>query len=187
MLIYIARQSQILHDVRPGMESILVSLYRRGQKGRFEELLVCRPFTMTASAAASGVPSMDTQAQRRYPSWKQLFRPWAVGFIGLAIVVALWGFGYKLSLYHRHAEPSARVLVAKMWIETRNPSATTASVSEAKSHLFPGSQALFVLVQERPRLNRAVAHCLPLTARCIEYLVSLIPSRSPPPHRFGLA
>jgi hypothetical protein len=130
---------------------------------------------------------MSTQVQCRYPSRKQLFRPWAVGFIGLAIVVALWGFGYKLSLYHRHVEPSARALVAKMWIETRNPSATTASVSKAKSHLFPGSHALFVLVQERPKLNRAVPRSLPLTARCIEYLVSLIPSRSPPPHLFGLA
>lgn len=164
-----------------------MSLLRCVQKGRFDELPVWSPFTMTDGATTMSYLSMGAHVQRRYSSWKQLFRPWAVGFIGLAIVVALWGFGYKLSLYHRHAEPSARVLVAKMWIETRNPSATTASVSKAKSHLFPGSQALFVLVEERPRLNRAVAHSLPLTARCIEYLVSLIPSRSPPPHLFGLA
>jgi hypothetical protein len=142
---------------------------------------------MTNSATAKSSLSMGGHGEHRYPSWKQLFRPWAVGFIGLAIVVALWGFGYKLSLYHRHAEPSARVLVAKMWIETRNPSAATASASKAESHLFPGSQALYVSVQERPRLNRAVARSLPVTARSVEYLDSLIPSRSPPPHRFGLA
>ena len=164
-----------------------MDLHRRGQKGRFDELPVCRPFTMTASAATSGVPSVGTQAHRLYPSWKQLFRPCAVGFIGLAIVVALSGFGYKLSLYHRHAEPAARVLVAKMWIETRNPSAATASASKANSHLFPGSQALCVPVEERPELNRAIARSLLVTARSVEYLDSLIPSRSPPPHRFCLA
>ena len=163
-----------------------MSLLRCVQKGRFDELPVWSPFTMTDGATTMSYLSMGAHVQRRYSSWKQLFRPWAVGFIGLAIVVALWGFVYKLSLYHRHTEPSARVLVAKMWIETRNPSATTASVSKA-TQLFPGSQALFVLVEERPWLNRAVAHSLPLTARCIEYLVSLIPSRSPPPHLFGLA
>jgi hypothetical protein len=102
-------------------------------------------------------------------------------------VVALWGFGYKLSLYHRHAEHSARVSVAKMWIEPRGTSAEPASKLKSNSHLFPGSQALSVPVQKGPNLKRAVAYISPPATRYIAYLNLLIPSRSPPSLRFFLA
>jgi hypothetical protein len=141
---------------------------------------------MTTSATKKSVLKMRTQVQSSYSSWKQLFRPCALGFIGLAIVVALWGFSYKLSLYHRNTAPSARVSVARFWIEPRSVSATAASKLKGKSHLFPGSQALFVAVRKCPSLNRAVANILLPTTRGFEYLHSPIPSRSPPPHRFCL-
>jgi hypothetical protein len=169
------------------MKSIQVGLFSRRQKELFDQMSARSPIPINANPTHECVLSNRPQAQSQNSSWRLVSRPYAFGIVGLAIAVFLWGYGYKLSLYHCHSGSSSNTTVAKLWIETRNPSATTASVSEAKSHLFPGSQALFVLVQERPRLNRAVAHSLPLTARCIEYLVSLIPSRSPPPHLFGLA
>ena len=41
--------------------------------------------------------------------------PLTVSLLGLALVV-LWGLEYKLSLYHPHANNSARVRVAKLWV-----------------------------------------------------------------------
>lgn len=173
--------------IHPERSLLCVGLSSRGQKGRFDTLPVCSPYRLTAKAAMNTVVTMRTQAQSRYPSWKQVFRPYALGFVGLAIVVALWGFGYKLSLYHRHAEPSARTLVAKMWIEPRNASATASSKLKEKSHVFSGSQALSIPLQKRPNLNRAVVFALPPPTRCVAYLDSRIPSRPPPPYRFCVA
>ena len=110
-----------------------------------------------------------------------------LSFIGLAIIVALWGFGYKLSLYHPRGDHSARVSVAKMWIEPRNATAVPASKLKSKSHLFPGSQALSLPVQKGPNLKRAIAYILPPATRYITYLNFLIPSRSPPSLRFCVA
>jgi hypothetical protein len=39
-----------------------------------------------------------------------------VSLLGLALAVVLWGLEYKLSLYHPHANNSARVRVAKLWV-----------------------------------------------------------------------
>ncbi len=164
-----------------------MSLLGRRQKGRFIELPVCSQFTMTASAAKASVPGGTAHKHYPYPPWKQLFRPYTLGFISLAIIVALWGFGYKLSLYHLHDHPSARVSVAKMWIEPRNATAVPASKLKSRSHLFPPSQALSLPVQRGPNLKRAVACILRPSTRYIVYLNHLIPSRSPPSLRFCLA
>jgi hypothetical protein len=42
--------------------------------------------------------------------------PLTVSLLGLALAVVLWGLEYKLSLYHPHANNSARVRVAKLWV-----------------------------------------------------------------------
>lgn len=145
------------------------------------------PFTIYASAAQASVLSTRKHAQNLYPPWKQIFRPCALGFIGLAIVVGLWGYGYKLSLYHRHDQHATRVSVAKLWIEPRHASLVPASKTKANSHVFPGSQALSLPVQNVPNLKRAVASTLPRVSRDVAYLDLLIPSRSPPSLRFCLA
>ena len=145
------------------------------------------PSTIFASAAKTCVLNPKRHAQRLYPPWKQIFRPCALGFVGLAIIVALWGYGYKLSLYHRHDQHSSRVLVAKMWIEPRHASPVAASKLKARSHVFPGSQALSQPVPDIPNLKRAIASTLPPVTRDVAYLDHLVPSRSPPSLRFCLA
>jgi hypothetical protein len=149
-----------------------------------DELSARSPITVIANAALRRILRIRTQVRCVYPSWRQIFRPCALGIIGLAIAVVLWGAGYKLSLYHRHATPSS-VLVAKLWIESRHAFVT--AVSRFKSHLVPGSQAQSVLIQRLPRLSSAVASILPVWVRDIAYFDFPIPSRSPPPHRFRLA
>jgi len=144
------------------------------------------PITVLANILQRRILRTRTPVRCVYPSWRQIFRPCALGIIRLAIAVALWGAGYKLSLYHRHATPSP-VPVAKLWIESRHAFVTVVSGFKAKSHLVPGSQALPVPIQRLRSLSNAVASILPVCVRDIDYFVFPIPSRSPPPHRFFLA
>lgn len=144
------------------------------------------PFT-TAASSAERVFRTRTQAKSLYPSWKQLFRPCTLGFIGLAIAVVLLGVGYKLSLYHRHAASSSRVPVVKMLMETRNASITAIFKFKGKPHLTYGSPALSAPIQRCPCLNRSIAYILPVCRRRVTYFDFLIPFRSPPSLRFSLA
>ena len=152
----------------------------------YDDLSARSPITVIANAMQRRILRMRTQVRCVYPSRIQIFRPCALGIIGLAIAVVLWGAGYKLSLYHRHATPSS-VPVAKLWIESRQAFVTAVSRFKAKSHLVPGSQALSALIPRLPRLSSTVASILPVCVRDIDYFVFPIPSRSPPPHRFFLA
>jgi hypothetical protein len=130
---------------------------------------------------------MKTQALSRYPSWRQICRPCTLRIVGLAIAVFLWGFGYKLSLYHIHANPTSRVTVAKLWVKPGTASMVAAARFKAKSHLDPGSQALSIFIQRLPRFRNALA-CIPYAcSRVAAHFDFLIPFRSPPPHRFALA
>jgi len=47
--------------------------------------------------------------------WRMM-RPSRIGFVGLAVAVAMWGFAYRLSLYHPDQNRPARTSVAKMWL-----------------------------------------------------------------------
>ena len=144
------------------------------------------PFTIIASAARRRILRVRTQTLCVYPTWKQILRPCVLGIIGLAIAVVLWGFAYKLSLYHRRAAPSS-VTVAKLWIESRNAFMKAASRFKAKSHPVTGSQACPSSIQRLPRLSRAVASVLPVCARGVAHFDFLIPFRSPPPPHFFFA
>lgn len=144
-------------------------------------------FTMITSAMQQSGLKMRMQARIRYPSWKQIGRPYVLGIIGLAIAAGLWGFGYKLSLYHRQGAPSSQIPVAKLWIESRNASMTAASRFKAKSYLISGLQAFSVPIQRLPRLSRAVACIFPVCTRGVTHFGFLIPFRSPPPAHFLLA
>lgn len=144
------------------------------------------PFSFIANTAQQRILHGRTQTRCKYPSLKQIFRPCALGTLGLAIAVVLWGAGYKLSLYHRHPTPSP-VPVAKLWIESRNASLAVASGLKAKPHLVSSSQAFINPIQRLPHHSHAGVCMLSVPTRDIAYLGFLIPFRSPPPLRFFLA
>lgn len=144
------------------------------------------PFTVIANAMQQRVLQVRRPARRGYPSWEQIFRPCALGILGLAITVVLWGTGYKLSLYHRHPVPPP-VPVAKLWVESRNVSLAVASGLKAKSHFVSDSQASFNPIQRLPHHSRASVCVLSVCTRDVAYFGFLIPFRSPPPPRFLLA
>jgi hypothetical protein len=169
------------------MESILVRLFPRRSKGRFVELSDRNPITIAVSAPQKPVLSCRRQARSCYPAWRQVSGHCALGIIGLAIAVVLWGYGYRISLYHREGAPSARIPVAKLWIEPHSASVEAASRLKSISHLAPGSQAFSESIQRLPGLNSAVASTLPLCERRVAFFDLPIPSRAPPPLRFRLA
>ena len=163
-----------------------MNLHPRRQKEQFGALSARSPITINAGTAQRIAP-MKTPAQSRYPSWREVFRPCILGLFGLGITVALWGFGYKLSLYHGHAAPSSRVPVARLWIEPRGASSPATHKLRAKSHIAPDSAAISVPVLRLARFDRTVAPITPVPRRGIAYFDFLIPFRSPPPQRFCLA
>ncbi len=169
------------------MESILVRLFPRRPKGWFDELSARNPITITASAPHKPALGMRAQTPRCYRAWRQVSGPCGLGIVGLAIAVVLWGFGYKLSLYHRNTAPSARIPVAKLWIEPRGASVAAASRLKVNSYLAPGPQAFSARIQRLPTLSCAVACIPPLNECCVAFFDLLIPSRAPPPLRFLLA
>jgi hypothetical protein len=154
---------------------------------RFNKVSAPKPLTATASSTPGCVLGQRALARIQQSPWRQVFKPLAAGIIGLVIAVALWGFSYKLSLYHRHQTPSSQIPVAKLWIESRNASVLAASRPDVKSHLIHFSQAFPEPVQRFPRLGHAVACPLPECRRGDLVFNSQIPSRSPPPYRFRLA
>jgi hypothetical protein len=169
------------------MESILVSPFSRRAKGRFDELSVRNPITITAGAPQKPVLSLRAQTPGCFRAWRQVSGPCTLGIVGLAIAVFLWGYGYKLSLYYRDAASSARIPVAKLWIEPRSASVAAGPSLKASSHLAHRSLALSVRIQRFPGLSRIVA-CIPLLSECrVAFFDLLIPSRAPPPLRFLFA
>ena len=142
---------------------------------------VRKPSPITPSADLTDAQSTSAQKRCVYLPWKQLFRPFPLALVGLAIAVTLWGYGYKLSLYHSHPTPSSQASVAKLWDSPRNPSLAAASTLKTKSQLILSSQALLVPSQPLPRTSRAVVLVFPVRTSGVKYFNSLIPSRSPPP------
>jgi hypothetical protein len=170
-----------------GMVSILVRPFPRRSTGRFDDLSVRKPITITASAPRRPLLRLGARTLSCFPAWRQVSVPCALGIVGLALAVVLWGYGYKLSLYHRDAASSARIPVAKLWLGPRGASVAAASGLKPISHLAPGSQAFCVCTQRPPNLSRAIGCILPLCERRVVFLDLLIPSRAPPPLLFLFA
>jgi hypothetical protein len=169
------------------MKSIQVGLFPRRQKELFDQMSARSPIPINANARWESVLIIRPQTQSQYSSWRQIFRPCFLGFIGLAIAVTLWGYGYRLSLYHPPVDPSQRASVAKMWIGPRSASVAAASSLKANWHFVAGAQAAVATVQRLPGMCRAVAYILPLCERHAVLFDLLVPSRAPPPLRFRLA
>lgn len=159
-------------------------IVQRRQKGPLNRLSIRAPFT-TAAGTAESVRRIWQRAKSLYSSWRQLFRPCALGLIGLAISVALWSVGYKLSLYNQHAASSSQIPVVKIWLETRHAPITAIFRLRRASHLLPGSAALYAALLQCPRLNGSIASVLPVCRRRIPYFYLSIPFRAPPSLRLS--
>jgi len=167
------------------MESIQVGFFPRKKKEPSDQMSALSPIPINANASWQSVPNTRSQARSQNSPWRHVSGPCTFGIVGLAIAVALWGYGYKLSLYHRHAAPSS-VPIAKLWIEPRSASMEAASRLKTNSHFATGAQAVSVTIQRLPRICRAVACNLLLCERHAVFFNLLVPSRAPPSLRFRL-
>jgi hypothetical protein len=149
----------------------------------FDDLLPQNLLTILARAAQQCVHLVWRRVTKQYSQSRQIFRPCVLEIGGLAIAICLWGGAYKLSLYHFHGIPAARIPAAKLWVESRHASVVAPPILKSKPLLDPGSLAFLVPLQRLPQPDSAVASptlaCTPADAQ----FHSLIPARSPPSHR----
>lgn len=116
----------------------------------------------------------------RRSRWKTLLRPGTFGL--LAIAVFLWGYGYKLSLYHPHRSPDARASVAKLWIESKSAGALHVPARPyaiGAAHADEASTGHAALQD----LGRTALPPTPRSRGTI--LETLLPSRAPPASSFS--
>jgi hypothetical protein len=121
------------------------------------------------------------QTPPQIPQTRRASRPWALGLIGLAIAVALWGFGYKLSRYSLHSDISSRASFAKLW-DKHQDSAQVAENAKLTPQSHPGleTQAIFALLQDTPELERPAGCHSEESKLILLWSSSLLPLRSPP-------
>jgi hypothetical protein len=134
---------------------------------------------MSGSPQSPDGPVVCPQPARR-PNRPPLFTPFTISLLGLAIAVALWGYGYKLSLYHRHPDRTAVNAVAKLWIKDRSQAAAN-SHSRVQSDRNQESSALpGMRVSNAPRMLIACNDSRTLPPSQSQIAFDLY-SRPPPP------
>ena len=111
----------------------------------------------------------------------RVFRPWALGFVALAISIVLWGFGYRLSRYNPHPDVTTRVLTAKFWDKHQDAAqVTSAAAVSAQRHLLPELSAAPITAHQAHALELPVS-CAPAECRqAPAFIFPLSPLRSPP-------
>jgi hypothetical protein len=118
---------------------------------------------------------------------RNLFRPWALAFIALALSVALWGFSYKLSRYNPHPDASSRALLAKMWDKHQDLNQITAAAQAAAQ--LPQSELVFhsefLLLRQAPNPEQYAFIALDDCQRIPALFRTVVPLRSPPFNMFA--
>lgn len=143
-------------------------------------------FTTAGRRAEPRIRGREEAATGMDRRWKQLFRPCMLGIAGLAIALFAWGLGYKMSLYHRHADEARQIPAASLWIKPRW-AATLAVRVKVKAHFIPDFHACVIPVQCSPRILGAAAGFPGTSALPRRGADMLNPSRAPPSHRLCLA
>ena len=101
----------------------------------------------TQSIDARGL-SVLPQTRKQTHILKSASRPWTLGLVGLAITVALWGYGYKISRYNPHLDAASRASFAKLWDKHQDASQILASKGSDNAHHCLGLLALLTAVEE---------------------------------------
>jgi hypothetical protein len=132
----------------------------------------------TTASVAEGGPE-----QKRISGWRRFLRPSFVGCLGLALAVFLWGYNYKLSLYHER-DLTSSAQTAKLWVDQRHAVGAVVAPLQTPDHAFTAA----------PDLN--LTHCFdlicvgavviaPVKTLPTQYSKSLLPLRSPPSDSFS--
>jgi hypothetical protein len=148
---------------------------------------VCRRDERSAHATMTGLPLYSADAVQREKKglparfsggWRSTRIP--CGLIALAVLVFLWGLGYKLSLYHRSAPHVPRTTVAKLWTGPRAFQLVPAAAPEHSKHA-PFSAHAAIRSKSSPLLRQRVAIPTGVTSRRTRMRGAQTLPRSPPP------
>lgn len=123
---------------------------------------------------------------RRRNFRNQFFDPLALGLLGLALAVALWSFGSRLSLYSSSDPSVPHVPKARLWAEQRvgmDSLTHHATARRLKARVYVNSSGVFAPLAADPKFFLRVTQSLRSVMgrpRSIPFFHSAIPLRSPP-------
>lgn len=113
-------------------------------------------------------------------------RPLALGLIGLALAVTLWGFGYKLSRYNPPSDVTSRALFAKLWDKHQDVAQASNAVHPSPQPHVPFDFHAFLVVLSPAARPGCFAARRGDEAKPISVLFeSQVPPRSPPFRNFA--
>jgi hypothetical protein len=117
---------------------------------------------------------------RKKRRWAHVL-PLSIGLLGLALAVALWGIGYKLSLYRPHPTSSVRAGAAKLWVGPRNSGCIQGSRTKATTPPASNSQLLSAKNSTPLYSTGRAPHFSTTAADGSRFRLLLGTLRSPPP------
>jgi hypothetical protein len=123
----------------------------------------------------------------RNHAFREIFRPYTLGLIGLAFSVAVCGLGHRLAAYLHHGSPINRATVTRFWLEPRNHSVEAVHRIGGKNRFISDSQPLPPSPVQARRAAVPIAATPPVEECRPASFRFLIPFRSPPPQRISLA
>lgn len=115
-----------------------------------------------------------------FRGWRSRVAPCAPALLALAVLVFLWGLGYKLSLYHHIAKPVPRTTVAKLWTGPRPSPLLLTSIAGPTQHAPSGFHARAVTAGAFPQLRTMAASLSRIVLHQSAARNPLASPRSPP-------
>jgi hypothetical protein len=158
-------------------------LLAAGQKGLFEAMSTGSESSVWVPVIQKGcIGGLSADGGRSLPA-KRAFTPWAL--IGLALAVALWGFGYKLSRYSPHLTAAARLSYTKLWDKHQDAPQVLTLKSTAHPQRWVKERTLSAVSHQQAsqRPYFLLPACKDDKSTIVEF-PSFIPSRSPPSRAF---
>ena len=147
-------------------------------------MLAGNEFWIEPRANKRDAPATQRQTAPKFPH--PTSKACALGLIGLAIAVALWGFGYKLSRYSHHSDISSRASIAKLWDKHQDSTHVVKALLKLTppSHLTFEWNTNFALLQGAPELQHTEPGDSDESDLIAPWARTLVPLRSPPSQTF---
>lgn len=155
------------------------------QSGANDALGFLVPLAMVVEATQGRRARGNARCRGHRFSFPPIFRPCVLSITTLAMAIAIWGTGYKLSRYLHAPEQAHRIPVARLWVEHRHAATPVVATLQSKT---PAVLVAVPLVSHRQPMLRMACIVVPsLGAQGAATPGALLPFRSPPSLSFLLS